>query len=296
MIYVYDDYRNWGRTFQLANNNALMFRSLDEVPEGAAVFFPVGHAREYRNKMKALAEKVNKKANIWPNIHEIRIYDDKIVQYKTFSKWYPRTWIITSESQARNILCNELKYPFISKGSEGSGSKNNTYVDCPQLAELEIRAVFNNGIPRRNYTQKGYLFWQEFVPDNDYTWRMCVIDKRFVFSYMKFINRSVPFASGDDLCITTIELDDEVIKVMDFALDFCIQNDLVCEGIDIVIDKGQPRVLETACCWGPPGHVGKLNAIIYEKKKEWVKTDYTEDTMFNLIGNEIFNGRVLQKT
>lgn len=294
VIYAYDDYRRWGKTFQLANSNVLLFRALDELPEDAVVFFPVGHAREYRWKLKAIAEEVNKVAKIWPNIHEIRVYDDKIAQYKAYGEWFPKTWIVTSEEEAREAL-SEIKYPFISKGNEGSGCKNNDYVDCPQLAELQIKAAFGDGIPRNSYMQKGYLFWQHFVPDNGYTWRVCVVDKRFAFSYIKFVNRNVPFASGDELCFTTTSLNREVEKVMDYALDFCIQNDMLCEGMDLVLDKGEPKILETHCSWGAPGSVKRLDSVVFEKKDiGWVETEYVEDTWFSLLGKEILNGRVLQ--
>lgn len=287
-MFVYDDYRGWGREFQLVCNDAILFSQPAQIPDDSFVFFPVGHDMNYRRTIKVIAEEINKKTRIWPNIQEIRMYDDKIAQYMSLKKWCPQSWIMETEEQAR-VVMRDISFPFVSKSREGSGASNVDYIDCVQLARLQVKAAFNGGIPRLQHIQQGYLFWQKFILDNPYTWRVVVIDKRFAFSHKKYINKDVPFASCTDNIKITEELDDEVIEVMDFALKFCIENDMVCEGVDIMKDGNDYKVLEVHCSWGWPGLVADpATCPIYEKKDRWSKTKYTEDTKFWLFNNEVF--------
>jgi len=275
------------------------FTRADEVPdeEDVAVFVHMSHypiaRREYdKQMMEDLAKK--SKIHLIPNRLEGQLYDNKILQYQTFDGWMPKTYYETSYEKAKK-LAKTIKYPFVSKASEGAGSSNIRFIQNREQALAEARKAFSDDgiILWIKNRQKGYVLWQEYLPQvkgND--WRIVLIAKKYAMIKERFIkDKNHPFASGSDKFRTVFSLNDDLRLLLNHTYAFANEFDLTLVCVDIIYDAdGKPIILENSNGWGMYAY---RDCPWFEKNLSnyWPKTKYVGDDMFEIVVKAIMEDK-----
>lgn len=165
---------------------------------------------------------------VFPNMATRWHFDEKISQfYLLGGSGFPlvRTWLFLELERALSFLA-AAPYPLVFKLSSGAGSANVLKVDDYLRASRLSRRMFKTGIrpyslnpdarlgtyswkqkiidrldcpyvqyPSPHAAERGYVYFQEFLPGNDYDIRVTVIGDR-AFGYIRY-NRPADFrASG----------------------------------------------------------------------------------------------------
>lgn len=251
-IKALNDAGGWGQALvseaKKQGLSAELVESADNVNKDDLFFARIAQKKDRREKELPEIIKAEKKgARLVPDFALLSEYESKIDQSQRYKGWMPETYYITEKARAEQKT-NWLGYPFVSKSSTGSASKNVRLIKNEEQARQEIDSAFGSGLSaphglgERN--QKGYLLWQRFVPDNGYDYRACIVGDKIML--LKRHNREdVPFASGSGLVEPITELDAESWMVLLFARDFFKQFGMEWAGIDVVIDRRCDPCTET---------------------------------------------------
>jgi len=184
------------------------------------------------------------------------------------------------EKKAALQWCEETTYPKVFKLSRGSGSSHVRKVeDCETAKKLIQKAFgkgfsqynavpnlkerwrqyragltdFNNvlkGVLRFGHTtefdriagnEKGYIYFQDFIPNNDFDIRIIVIDEK-AFAIKRMVRNGDFRASGSGF----IEYDKNNFNASIITLSFHIAEELNSQSlaIDYIYDNEEPRVTE----------------------------------------------------
>jgi glutathione synthase/RimK-type ligase-like ATP-grasp enzyme len=296
-LFAYDDPKGRGRL--LVNSakrlgvDARLFTDPSVVPDSSEVTAYI-HMVEQTGDMEKcvrVAGELVRKRNITmiPRPRECGLFYSKIKQTELYSKWMPRTWIARSKDEALHAL-QEIELPFISKADQGGRSQNVRLVNDEGSARNEIELAFGGGgIPMADGSaQKGYLYWQEFMPGNDFDWRVAIIAKRYAYLGKRFNREGTPFASGSNVYDAPRELTAEAKEILDFAIDFAKKNDRYMAGMDVVRDKsGKPILLEVHTSWGWK----RAGSPMYEYADgTWSVSQFNTKQMYDVIAKAIVEG------
>jgi len=172
---------------------------------------------------------------VFPDWNTAWHYDEKIYQhfiYKSLNIPTPRTFLFWSREEALNWLVNTKEYPLVMKFSSGASSKGVVKINSFQEAKKWVNKMFfwgvksyllnetlkgktliygswlknivkelsgsaNNlsGLSQIHNKDFGYIYFQEFIPDNSFDTRITIIGNR-AFGFRR-INRKGDFrASG----------------------------------------------------------------------------------------------------
>lgn len=258
-LWCLDDAGGWGRALQskaLARGwNARLFSSCVDVDEhDGYAFMRLNQTPPRINHEKATAEGLNATPLVLiPDITQLRLYDDKLQQALTFSKWMPPTLVFRALDNAERLAAfavDCLGLPFISKTSEGSASHNVRLIKTRTDAAGEAVAAFGPGIPARYTRQEGYLLWQRFLPGNAYDYRVIAVGRQRLI--LRRYNRDdLPFASGSGRCEPVVALDVETEHVLETANRFFADAKTNWCGIDLVRDPDslEWKLLEVTLGW-----------------------------------------------
>ncbi len=291
MIWVFDDTRPWGQriaeSIRAAGGKAQLFEDPGEVSGDLAVFIP-RHKPPDRDNHKAMVASLAKRGvRTIPSAFEIDIYDDKIKQHKVLAPFMPRTWIIDNLVEAYDLAAKS-DYPIFSKTSAGAGSHNVRVLEDHEQAMEEICACFSDaGMNVVDGPQKGYVYWQEFVP-TDHDWRVCLIGRKYAYIIKRQNRKDRPMASGSGDIHPLQELDTTAVAVLDYAWHVCSKCNLEWAGLDIVPhEETRWKVLETTVAWRV-----KPTARIFERQlpRNWTATKWMGADFFPMIGELIENG------
>ncbi|MCK4817936.1 hypothetical protein KA005_19350, partial [bacterium] len=156
---------------------------------------------------------------VFPN-HATRFhYDEKIAQHyflESINAPCTKTWVFWKKDEALDFL-DTVRFPLVFKLSAGAGSSNVYLLKNREEAQSRVEEMFGNGIYpclSRNETvldrlrrkligekhwyyhvHKNYVYFQEFLPGNNYDIRVTIIGNR-AFGYIRH-NRDDDFrASG----------------------------------------------------------------------------------------------------
>lgn len=255
-IWCYDDAHNWGSQLaQVAAARGHDAHMFDEPrkPDDGIVFMHM----HYHPQVRVLHKRVmailatNPNLILVPDYRSSVIYDDKQEQARQLARYMPSTHIFYTPNSARNFL-QTMKFPFVSKSSEGSSSANVRFVQTLEEAKAEIKMAFSDiGIKcRYGQTQRGYLLWQDFVADNSGDVRVLAIGKLRLMARRK--NRGdKPVANGSEI-IPVNDLNDPHMKAaFDTANAFFSNEGMNWAGVDMVMDHatGKWFILETTVGW-----------------------------------------------
>lgn len=245
---------------------------------------PLSIIRPGRHLVTALIH--GRKIPTFPDFNTIWHFDDKIAEYyllRAAEIPTPRTWTFWSREQAEEFVTT-ASFPMVMKLSSGIVSKNVMLVKGAEEAKQAIKELFGSGmysfppekipfrwiakrlreslrilLSQKTYEEfhKGYVLFQEFLPDNDFDIRITIIGNR-AFAFRRH-NRPNDFrASGSG------RIDWNPAEIPNDALILAFKTAEVLDtqslAVDVLRKNGRPIIAEisyyyegwaiTAC----PGH------------------------------------------
>ena len=166
---------------------SFMVRNSDLVPDkkSSFVYFFIDHL-DHRDRDKLVAESFGELKNIKiaPSLQELRVYDDKGAQQIEYGMLMPPA-LYSSDKKAAEEYLKTTKYPFVSKAIEGAHASNVRLVENEDQARKELEAIFSEEGKARHdahipgLTQKGYVLWQKFMPNNPNDWRLILLGGKY---------------------------------------------------------------------------------------------------------------------
>lgn len=259
-IWLYDDYSGWGRKLLPValgrGHDARLF--LDPThPDEGHVFVRLHHHPDVRSRDKRAVAYMAQRPELIliPDYRSSVLYDDKAEQQRQLARWMPKTAIFYSPGAADRALAR-IGLPLMSKCAEGAGSYNVRLIRTRDEAMREVSVAFSEGLPAHyRQRQEGYLLWQQFLPGNDYDFRVIAAGRERLILRRGNRSESDPRASGSNKEMPIVWPDAEASEVLDFANRFFEEERFSWCGIDVVKDReaGEWRVLETTTGW-PTGN------------------------------------------
>jgi glutathione synthase/RimK-type ligase-like ATP-grasp enzyme len=251
---AYADPKGWGNEFARAamkrNVFCTTFTHSRSVHNGAA-FVRLDQQGQQRDVSKRIVEELNTRGVITlPTLREARWYDDKGAQLEVLGRWMPKTLMITDANNARDRI-GELGFPFVSKAVDGSASKCVRLIRTERQALAEIDAAFRAPGIETVYGRKqyGYVYWQQFIPDNDCDYRVCVTGD-YIYGLVRRVRPGGFTASGSgDHSPLTLNSERELA-----AARLCIEASAELNtdwmAYDVVFDAdNRPLILEMSSAW-----------------------------------------------
>lgn len=260
-LWCFDDAHFWGKNLAEAarkrGHDAFLFED-PRKPDNGYVFMHMHHHPQVRlfHKRAMATMALNPDLKLIPEYRSSVLYDDKLEQARQLSKWLPRTRVFYSKAPAWEWLEKFAKYPFISKASEGSSSNNVRIINNIDEAREEIRLAFSSfGIKcHYNLIQRGYLLWQDFIPDNLFDVRIVAIgNQRMMMARENRSDRPMASGSGRMRVIKTLDekADKDILNALTKAELFFTKEQFKWCGIDMVHDKAKDAwfIIEVTVGW-----------------------------------------------
>ncbi len=214
---------------------------------------------------------------------QVMFYEDKCAQAREWACFLPPTWVITSKEAALNFLDINTDWPLVSKAAVGASSQ---YVSIlsKEEAKAQVIQAFGDGIPLQHANwdrQKGYVLFQRFLPNNEFTWRVNIVGREAAV-FKRFNYKDKPVAqTGNTKPVS--ELDPMVERVIAAARSVAKEIETKWVALDILYDEPEDQLylLETSLGWPWPG-VGD-GAKFFPSERPWVE-------MFDLMLDEMDKG------
>lgn len=258
---------------------------------------------------------------VWPNYKTRWHFDEKVSQYyllKALKVPAIKTWVFWDKIEAINFLKSEAKFPLVYKMSVGAGSSNVLKINNYEEAEKIVCVMFDEGIipysvneyakkytlrnrlgdlyrilfkkrkkqiPAYYHIQKDYIYFQEFLANNDNDIRITIIGNR-AFGYIRF-NREGDFrASGSG----KFDLNPNVIplKAVEIAFDVSKRMNFQSMAYDFLLtDDGEPVICEISYGYADwavfdcPGHWDEN--LVWHEGHMWPEEAQVEDFIEEII-------------
>lgn len=259
-LYAHNDSKQWGSRFKQAANelgvDCILFDKAEEVPVGAKAFVRLDQVAEQRGATKALVADLFKRGvRTLPNLQEAIWYDSKIEQLQQFGKYLPDMFMTFDKEKALAVIDKAI-YPFVSKSTDGSASKGVRLIKSEYDALEEVEAVFSNDgmdLGFYNRKQKGYVYWQKFLPTNPLDYRV-IICHDYIFGLIRHNRKDKPFASGSGNYEPIKEISGRAEKAFDFCIKIALELELKWMAFDVIFDGDEPKLLEVSSSWTPEGY------------------------------------------
>jgi glutathione synthase/RimK-type ligase-like ATP-grasp enzyme len=228
---------------------------------------------------------------VFPDFNTMWHFDDKTGQkylLESLSIPFVNTWVFFDPREAKQWI-NQVSFPKVFKLRGGAGSVNVKLVKSHKQANFLARKAFRKGffhdsqlpvsdiinkvkrgvLPfsailkgmiRQIYPTKfakyygkeiGYIYFQDFIPNNDHDIRVIIIDEK-AFAIKRLVRENDFRASGSGkILYDKYHFGDEII-----SLAFTIHEKLKsqCTAMDFVFDKGEPKVVEISYGFSPYGY------------------------------------------
>jgi len=298
-VWCYDDAHNWGALLAQAatarGHDAHMFDD-PRMPDQGYAFMHM----HYHPQVRALHKRcmavmaMNPALRLIPDYRMSVMYDDKAEQARQLSKWLPRTHLYWTPNAVRNMLeRGNVKFPFVSKTQEGSSSTNVRLIETMDQAKLEVRLAFSDiGIKcKYGQVQRGYLLWQEFIPDNAGDFRIVAIgSKRIMLRRNNRGERAVTTGPGEIVPVRT--LTEASLAALEFAHDFFTDESIKWGCVDVVYDKRAERHFALECSVSWTAHAYNDCAFFkYDASAgAWTNDGRLGSDMWNVLVDEIEQG------
>ncbi len=187
---------------------------------------------------------------------------------------------MTSNREKAVGVIDKAQYPFISKSSEGSASKGVRLINDWREAYSEIVAIFDDkdGLDLEFYDrrQKGYVYWQKFIPNNPCDYRVIICHK-YIFGVIRQNREDLPFASGSGNNAPMREISGRTKQAMQFCIEIAKEIATNWMAFDVVFENDKPKLLEISSSWTP---------LAYAECPVWdldlYLTDYKGKDMFKM--------------
>lgn len=199
------------------------------------------------------------------------------------------TWVFYDKQQALN-WAKTTDFPKVFKLRGGAGSQNVQLVHSLKDAKQLIRKAFGCGFPvydalgslkerwrkfrlgkgnvkdllkgmvrfvvpppyaRVKAREKGYVYFQEFIPNNDHDIRIVVIGDK-AFAIKRMVRKNDFRASGGG----EILYEKHLFNERDIKLAFEVHEKMKSQStaLDLVYDKGEPKIVEISYGFSPEGY------------------------------------------
>lgn len=242
----------------------------------------INHLEEIRTKYQVLETCLGKKC--YPTSEHTRLYENKCLEAylaKIPGLPFVKTHISHSRRDALALL-ERARFPLVSKVNHSSGSLGVELVRTRRKARRVVRRAFSR-IGRSIHVpwsrQKGYVFFQEFVPNDGYDIRVILIGN-FAFGYYRKVPVGDFRASGMGM-VEKRGLPEEAVRVAMKLQEHVQSPQLVVDmvrGLDgdysiiefsIVCQVESPEQLKVD---DVPGVyvIGEDGGIRFEKGRYWV--------------------------
>lgn len=200
--------------------------------------------------------------------------------------------------------CNVSEFPKVFKLRGGAGSSNVSLVKTRKSARHLIRKAFNRGFPqfnrldylkerirmvsekreaftgifkgllrfvvstsysRKHSNEKGYIYFQDFMPGNTYDIRIVVIGNK-AFGAKRMVRKNDFRASGGgDSLFARSEVDERCVRI---AFDVSRQLNTQSLAYDFVYDEyDNPLITEVSYCW--PMMISDRSVGYWDSKLNW---------------------------
>lgn len=113
--------------------------------------------------------------------------------------------------------------------------------------------------------QKGYIYFQDFIPDNNYDTRLVVIGQR-CFGMRRFVRKNDFRASGSGLKNYEPEFINK--RAVELAFEVAKNLNAQCLTFDFIIDQGTPKIIEMSYSF-PVINSGKNFRGFFDNNLEW---------------------------
>ena len=264
---------------------------------------------------------------IFPNLNTCWHYDEKVAQhYLLNSIDAPRvpSWVFYDYNQAIDFIEN-ANYPLVFKLSLGAGSANVLKIENKDEAKVMVDRMFNQGIfpytlneyknnkgkkekfkemieyikndkypaipTWHHMLQKDYVYFQKFLPNNNYDIRITIIGDR-AFSFIRY-NRDDDFrASGSG------KIDYDTTKIPMEAVKIAFEVSKTCKfqsmAYDFMYDEDKVVINEMSYCYSAEA-VGKCsgywdNNLKWHEKQMMPQEAHVEDFL-----NEIKKKNIIKE-
>ncbi|MFQ5494337.1 MAG: RimK family alpha-L-glutamate ligase [Phycisphaerae bacterium] len=227
------------------------------------------YCQEAREKIYLLEHHLHKR--IFPNWATFWHYDNKKAQAYLMDQSgipTPACFVSYSEKEAYERLAG-MTLPVVSKSAGGASSEAVRLLRTPADVRRDIRRALHEPLPikvlrrlgvtlrLRPDVRRGYVLWQDFVPDNPRDFRVTIIGKKYGFVFWRN-NRPGDFrASGSGLI--DYDVADGRTEVA-LCIDLCRRHDFDSMAFDFVYHDGRPVILEMSyafndqAIYDAPGH------------------------------------------
>ena len=194
---------------------------------------------------------------------------------------FPKVFKLRGGAGSQNVRLAKTKTDGIKLIKRAFGKGFSQYDAWPNLKE-RIRkfkkgqtSLFDvaKGIIRLGYTtefarvsgkERGYIYFQDFIPDNDHDIRVVVIDNK-AFAIKRLVREDDFRASGSGSILYEKEHFDEPIIKLSF--DLADKLKAQCVAFDYVFQNGNPMVVEISYGFSPEGY--DPCAGFWEKDLSW---------------------------
>ena len=154
--------------------------------------------------------------------------------------------------------------------------------DFFSLAKGAIRLVWQPNYANILGKESGYVYFQDFIPNNDHDIRVIVIGNK-AFAIKRMVRKNDFRASGSG----TIFYDKKLFNESDIQLAFDIHSKLnsQCTAMDFVYEQGQPKIVEISYGFDPKGYEGCPG--YWDNKMNWREGQFDPyGLMVELLLNE----------
>ena len=236
---------------------------------------------EIRRKYYVLERHLHKKC--YPRYEHVLLYEDKLLEAylsQVYGLAFVRTYIYTCRREALAAAA-ELTYPLVSKRVPGAGSLGVELVRNYSQCRSIIQEAFSPCGRRTHWpyaTQKGYVYFQDYVPNDGYDLRVIVVGTR-MFGYYRKVPKGEFRASGMGL-VEKRALPAEALRIAERVYGVLQSPMLV---VDMLKDlEGQYHIIEISpfCkietpeqlhVRGIPGYyVARGGSYVFEEGRFWV--------------------------
>lgn len=203
------------------------------------------------------------------------------------------------KGEALEWLSKSASFPLVAKLRRGAGSYNVRLIKNYKEAKKYIKAMFGRGIkPTPGYLadgknklrvagnlkgilnrlkrapnffrmiqsgrlfpkEKGYVYFQDFIPDNDCDYRIKVVGD-ICWGFKRMVRKGDFRASGSGMLVFDLDIPQEMIFI---AFDIAKKIGMQSVAFDFVLDGAKPLIVEISYCFGiDPG----------ESEKYWKQED-----------------------
>ena len=217
----------------------------------------------------------------------------------------PRNWVFYDKEECLEWIRHKAQYPFVAKSRCGSGANNVKLLRNKREAEKYVSRMFSKGFdptPSLSYKafskiqsskdlsmiisrikkipeflntrahakmmpiEKGYCYFQEFIPNDGYDLKVVVIGDKMTFCARNVRKYDFRASGGGDCYYDRTLLTDNVI---DSAFEAAQRLNMECVGFDFVVDKktGKGKIIEM--CYGFDYEVQKNLGAYVDKNHTW---------------------------